>query len=305
MAKASRILVIGLPGAGKTTFIAALWHLLSTERIEGALTLGELQPDRAHLNGIAKLWRECKKIPRTTLPKERTVTLNVQVPEVHALHQISFPDASGEGIRRIFENRKWSPEFANLVEEANSLLFFIHPSSLVGAHRIDEDLEQMAETVDLPQSDVKLEDDGTGVQTSDNQASAKLQDKPERPSVKPWATALAAPQAKLVDLLQIVHAARGNNGLRTSIIISAWDLAKLEKLHPQQWVEKRAPLLYQYLESGRTTFPYEIFGVSAQGGDLTSCDSLRNMVQPSERIEVAYGKNSSHDITKPLRWILE
>jgi GTPase SAR1 family protein len=305
MAKASKILVVGLPGAGKTTFIAALWHLLSTERIDGALTLGDLQPDRAHLNGIARLWRECKKIPRTTLPKERTVTLNVQVPETHILHQISFPDASGEGIRRVFENRKWSPEFAKLVEEANSLLFFIHPSSLAGAHRIDEDIEQMADTAEVPQSDAKLEGDKPGVQQSDKQVNAKVQDKSEHSSVKPWATALAAPQAKLVDLLQIMHAARGNNGLRTAVIISAWDLAKLEKLYPQQWVAKRAPLLYQYLESARAMSPCDFFGVSAQGGELTSCDSLRNLVRPSERIEVVHGKNSSHDITKPLRRILE
>ena len=305
MANSSRILVIGLPGAGKTTFIAALWHVLSTEKIAGALVLDELQPDRTHLNGIAKLWRECKKIPRTTLPKERTVTLNLRVPEGEVVHHISFPDASGEGIRRIFENRRWSPEFAELVEEANSLLFFIHPSSLVGAHRIDENIEEMVETANAEQPDAEVRDGKHNEGASDGRVKTLAQETRAPASVKQWTAALAAPQAKLVDLLQLVRSARDAKGLKTAVVISAWDLAKLEKLYPPQWVEKRAPLLYQYLESRRPTFPYETFGVSAQGAELSRCDSLRDIVRPSERIEVIHGKNSSHDITKPLRWILE
>jgi hypothetical protein len=224
------------------------------------------------------------------------------------VHHISFPDASGEGFRRIFEHRRWSPDFAQLVSEASGLLFFIHPSSLVGPHRIDADIEHMAQTADREQPASVAGDPEHSETTKGNGRGAILDSSTKKQTsaeVKQWAPALAAPQAKLVDLLQIVRTARGVNGLKTAVIVSAWDLAKLEKLRPPQWVEKRTPLLNQFLQAGRSRFPYEAFGVSAQGADLSGCDSLRDFVRPSERIEVVHGSSSSHDITRPLRWVLE
>lgn len=284
MINSSKMLILGLPSAGKTTFIAALWHVVSSGEVAEALVLDKLQPDRSHLNGIAKLWRECKELPRTTLDRERTITLNLRDPKSGSTHTISLPDASGEGFRRIFESRKWSPEFAQLVSDADSLLFFIHPSSLTGVYRIDEDIEHMARTV-----------------------NPKLQCDPEQSggNIKPWEPNLAAQQAKFVDLIQLIQSARDMRGLRMGIIISAWDMIKPQNLQPHEWLRKQTPLLFQYLESHRVEFPYQIFGVSAQGDELIHAETLREIVQPSERTEVVFEGKSSHDITSPIRWILQ
>ena len=68
-----KVLVIGLPRAGKTTYLAAFWHLLLSEEVADALQMAELQPSREHLNNITALWRQWKKIARTALPKEREI----------------------------------------------------------------------------------------------------------------------------------------------------------------------------------------------------------------------------------------
>jgi GTPase SAR1 family protein len=72
------ILVMGLPEAGKTTFIAALWHVISTKEIPSELQMAELQPSRDHLNSISKRWRECVAVERTIQGKDRKVTMNLQ-----------------------------------------------------------------------------------------------------------------------------------------------------------------------------------------------------------------------------------
>jgi hypothetical protein len=43
------ILICGLPASGKTTFIAALWYLLSNREISTALKLGSLPEERIYL----------------------------------------------------------------------------------------------------------------------------------------------------------------------------------------------------------------------------------------------------------------
>lgn len=66
--------------------------------------MAELQPSREQLNNITALWRQWKNIGRTTLPKERVVTINLRIPGSTDDYELAVPDASGEAFRRIFEN---------------------------------------------------------------------------------------------------------------------------------------------------------------------------------------------------------
>ena len=70
------IVVLGLPGSGKTTFLAALWHLLTSDEVETRLSLVSLQAgESAHLNEIAALWRRARVQERTLHAGDRTVTV--------------------------------------------------------------------------------------------------------------------------------------------------------------------------------------------------------------------------------------
>jgi hypothetical protein len=283
MQRPLKLLVAGLPGAGKTTFIAALWHVTSSEEVKGSLVIDTLQPARDHLNQIAKLWRECETLPRTTLAKERTVTLNLRDEESGAVYEVTLPDSSGEAFRRAFELRRWSSSLEALAKDADSMLFFIHPESLEKPARLDGNVEEMVDILEPHEAE-----------------SADV----TPPVAIPWKPALASTASKIVDLIQFVLRARGGSRLRICFVISAWDLVRKEGLNPRAWIGNRAPLLSQFLDANNVMIDYAVFGVSAQGGDLKQADALREYIRPSERIEVVTDGTTSNDITQPLRWAL-
>ena len=42
--------IIGMPSSGKTTFLAALWHLITSGELDPSLTLERLEGDYYYLN---------------------------------------------------------------------------------------------------------------------------------------------------------------------------------------------------------------------------------------------------------------
>ena len=62
-----KLLMIGLRGSGKTTYLAALWHYLEFAEVEDQLKLPQLQSDRDYLNSIRNNWLALKPVGRTSL----------------------------------------------------------------------------------------------------------------------------------------------------------------------------------------------------------------------------------------------
>src|SRR5260370_11015765 len=58
--------IVGLPGSGKTTFLAALWHIIEADETDCRLKLDHYEGDLKYLNSIAQAWRTFKKVPRTS-----------------------------------------------------------------------------------------------------------------------------------------------------------------------------------------------------------------------------------------------
>ena len=295
MRKAVKLVVMGLPKAGKTTFLAALWHILLSNEVKDSLFLAELQPSREHLNAIATLWRQWKPLPRTTLPKERVVTINLQIPDRPQIYELAVPDASGEAFRRIFETRRCSNDFHALASEAEAVILFVHPAQAIPPKQIDMGIDKLSELLDGPSGDVKTGATGT----------AEIE-APSLPAGEPlkWSPKYAAYQAKLVDLLQISRRIRGNAPLRLAVVISAWDLCTVENLIPTKWIEERLPLLHQYLIANADRCPFDIYGVSAQGAELKSPGALVDALRASDRIKVDWNGSILGDLSLPIRRLL-
>jgi hypothetical protein len=128
--------------------------------------------------------------------------------------------------------------------------------------------------------------------------------------VEDWSIDQASRQVKLVDLLQFVAESR-ETPLRVAVAISAWDLvekaaAELLPKKPPLFLTKQWPLLAQYLESNRESFPFRTFGVSARGGGNTpeEIERLTKLVHARDRVIVVDGDHRSNDLTRPVRWLL-
>lgn len=283
--KAHDIVVLGLPGSGKTTFLAALWHLLTSNEVATKLCLVTLKAgESAHLNEIASLWRRAKVQERTLHAGDRTVKMSLRTGDAPEF-QLTFPDLAGESFQQMWEARECAPEVAASLRSSNVLLF-IHADKIKAPGWIINDVED-AEAAGLPV---------------------------EAGKPVPWSARLAPTQVKLVDLLQSLQATPLDAGARrVAIALSAWDKAASSGLSPDQYLSSHLPLLSQYLTHGLDkAWPVKVFGISAQGGvyDETGkppkeeAQRIREMDIPSERITVISSEGRSHDLTEPLQWLL-
>lgn len=282
-----QILVVGLPSAGKTTFLAALWHVLHSEEIPEALRLSSLSGDAEYLNAIKDEWIQYAPVTRTSQQSERTIQMSLLDPVSKAQCELTIPDLSGETYRHQWTDRLWTDAFEKLAKDASALLVFVHPNQLI-------------EPIEIAEAKKYLPEDGDDSHGEPNQQSA---------SVEPvWEPERAASIVQLVDVLQTISETLGRK-FRVAIVVSAWDLLKDTKYKtPEQYIEDKGSLLHQFLETNPELFESTIFGISAIGCSLDDADAKRDLQKKesaSERIKVVSGGSSTHDITAPLKWLLE
>jgi hypothetical protein len=271
-----------LPLSGKTTFIAALWHVLESQEIESSFQITALPKDREYLNAIRDFWLDCKSVERTPTGSVRKVVLNITSSASKNSVDFLFPDVSGEMYFSQFESRQLTVEYLNMLKSANGIIVFINPDHIKQPFLISDALPVIG--------------------TSNSNGN--------EPTTKPWAHADAPTQVVLVDLLQMISSYI-ESPFKISIVVSAWDVIleshdmDYQKLKPIEWVEKELPLLFQFLKSNENSFDSIVFGISAQGSKYNADNSeLQKFGKQSERIKIQLGDEITSDITHPIRWLL-
>jgi len=277
------VVVMGLPESGKTTFLAALWHLVTEREIDTKLKFVTLRAGEVrHLNAIADIWRNAKKQERTGVDDGRIVSMTLQLESGQQVI-VTFPDLAGESFLEMWERRECDVVVADMLKSTGVLLF-------VHADKITE-----------PQwvIDEKLESEEAGLERGGDPIQA-------------WDPRNSPTQVQLTDLLQTLQAEPLDVGARRlAVILSAWDKVEAEMLSPQDYLASKLPLLAQYLRNGLGAgWQVRIYGVSAQGGDYEDkvakgdAERLRDMSVPSHRVRVIDGDSESRDLTEPLGWVL-
>lgn len=283
-------LIIGLPETGKTTFLAALWHVVNSREVPGALELLHLEGDRKHLNIIRKAWLEFREVGRTIPTTEQIVSMRLGTQGQSEAAELVFPDMSGESFRQQWVDRKWTEEYDALVGEASGILLFVHSLKAVGPERIDGSIEE-AVSILADEEDVAEDAMATGDKTT----------------LPEWDPKKAPAQVQLVELLQFIDGQRNDERvIPVAVVVSAWELVMNRYDVPGNWLSQRLPLLDQYLKANPERFPSRVYGISAQGaaldGDLTALKEENNQ---SKRIIVVGEACAPHDITAPVKWMLE
>ncbi len=284
MSNGSRLLLIGLRGSGKTSYLAALWHLVEAGELPTALVTSQLQPDRQYLNGIRDNWLKFREVERTSLRSQEMLSLLLRDAKTGATIDIILPDLSGELFRLQWVTRKATRQYADFAAKASGVLLFIHATSI-------EKSPQIA----FPREEETSPKEAAGAQDND---AAKLRE---------WSSNLASTQVKLVELLQFVNYLRSSDKPPSiAVVVSAWDLVRASIL-PSSWLENNLPLLFQFLTSNVEVAPFRVYGVSALGGDLQKdLQWLQDEEVPSRRIRVVDNKLRAHgDLTAPIRFLLE
>ena len=119
------IVIIGLPESGKTTFLAAFWHLITERDVDTVLRFHTLSVGEVtHLNEIAARWRDAKVQDRTAVAGNRLVSMNL-LDATDIPVRVTFPDVPGEAYRRMWEDRECEPEIAEILKRRRCYL--LHP----------------------------------------------------------------------------------------------------------------------------------------------------------------------------------
>ena len=282
MSNSTNLLFVGLPQSGKTTYLAALWHVLEDQSSTTRLKRKQNSVDRTYLNQIAEAWRACTPVPRTALQSDdTTVALHLEG-DGFGEFTLTVPDLGGEAFEQQLEHRKMSAAHSALFREANGVLLFVHP-------------------------DV---DKGTRISEQD-QIAASIGGATEAPSGAnghaavpvPWKVEMLPTQAKLVELLQFLLE-MVDQRLRVAVVVSAWDLVADVGQTPREYVSGRMPLLRQFLDANDDVFDHAVFGISAQGGAIPDEKSKLLGLDSLQRIKVCHENENDHDITKPIAWLL-
>lgn len=279
--RGSKLLMIGLKDSGKTTYLAALWHLLESGEVADRLSVPTLQPDREYLNAIRNNWLSLKPVGRTSLRTKVTVQMNLEDNVTGSRIEVAMPDLSGESFRLQWSTRKSLGSYGAYAATCTGAFLFVHPASFSRTHAIRPRA--------LEESPDERENEGANIAKSAN-----------------WTPAQSSTQVQLTDVLQLLLGLRSDEwGMRVAVIISAWDLVKAN-VSPMGWLASRLPLLSQFLWSNQNWLKSEVFGVSAQGGDLiTDRAKLLESSHAATRCRAVQGNQLDLvSITAPLQFLL-
>lgn len=275
--------LIGLPETGKTTFLAALWHVLCANETETELHLVRYHGDHEYLNAVRERWANAEMQVRTSPNAEAEVSMILAGKTMAKEVEVCIPDLSGESYESAWSYRTLNRERAETIGNAEGVLLFVHPDRIKKEVLISE----IADIVNDLDEGCEEEDE--------NDASGTVG----------WDAQEAPTQIQLVDLIQCVLRLNESRPLRLGVVVSAWDRIGQEVL-PADWIKCELPLLWQYLRCNDSSLVVRFFGVSAQGGRIPDdVDNLRELDRPTDRIQVIDGTGDiSSDITTPLRWLM-
>jgi len=272
-----RVLVLGLPETGKSSFIQALDEVLKHPSTPNALQVDGLAHDRSYIQGGKPNFLAGKKLIRNDRQEAtNSAELWFKHPATGRRGRIYLPDEKGEVFRDQWVNRQWERAYRDSLGEIAGALVFV---------RADEKSRN---------------DERLGIS-----AKLALESKKEVPFEMKGASA----QVQLVDVLQfITEHSQAPKPLRLAVLISAWDTlggdGDLRPKNPHEFLQREWALLAQYLRTNSESFAPKVYGVSAYGGKPGELGALAE-TPPHQRTRLVEGAEVSSDLTRPLLWLLQ
>lgn len=270
--ESKNILLAGLPAAGKSTYITALWAVEKDGKSGHLLSCDGLPSESSYIDGMRDNWMVLKEVRRTAFAEPQEIVLPMKSLRTGEKISLVLPDFKGEVFQRVLDNAV-SDNILEWCDKADGILFMLN----LGNASPDMLQEEMS---DAAKPKVELE---KVVMTSSDITDA----------------------IKNVLLLKFLREGMGDCPI--SICFSCWDIRDVaEGLSAEQWVKVNHPCIYNFVEDHFSEYRY--FGVSAQGADYQTLDEeheddLAEKTTAKKRAFV-YSDKKSFDITEPLDYIL-
>jgi Double-GTPase 1 len=272
--------MIGFPAAGKTTY-AVVFYQSCEAGLDGMEITNYGVGNRQYLNQQADKLAACESLERTSQQQRHELRLRIKLADPAPERELVMPDHSGEFLRDSMSSRVLDERLSELVENTDALMLFVRSDHLVAPETLQDFNSALRNAGDEPAGEPA----------------------PEAPEA--WEVGFACSQARLTDVAQEIIGLRNGRHLRLVVVLSAWDTQLEAGLAPAEWAARTLPLLVSFLNN-EPTIEWEVFGVSAQGGDFngTAVDALK-AIPVEQRPKVQRRDGTSQGIGAPLRWALE
>lgn len=300
-----KVFMIGMPSSGKTTYLASLCRLLlyGEQKTEWKLDIKDVPEGFDQIREFIKNLNSYKIVGRTQ--EVYDIGLNLYNKNQEWM-QFVVPDSSGEIFRDLVYDRRIASNIMDQIVESELLLFFINVNTMISEERIRLGEKSAIQHLNEEQGDKVIQSAEDKVEEhagdkENEQIQSKEQVKNKEEEQKKYNN-----QSALVELLQnIIYLVPHSLNIR--FVISAWDLVekefKQDKVTPEEYIKRKLPLLYQYLVFNTKLIDYEVWGVSAQGGDFDDEDDLKKL-QSNNGKDYVYVVDSKADTSKDLTKLL-
>lgn len=269
----TNILLAGLPAAGKSTYITALWAVEKDGKSGHLLSCDGMPSESSYIDSMRENWMVLKEVRRTVFAEPQEIVLPMKNNQSGEKIKLSLPDFKGEIFQRILDNAV-SKEIEDWCDKSNGILFMLNLGDYSPQILQEQVLEVTKSKVDLEKV----------VMTSSD----------------------IDPVIQNVLLLKYLY--ERMDDIPIAICFSSWDATDCKKGKSiDEWVVENHPCIYNYVKEHFSTFKF--YGISAQGADYreldeNSEDELAEKTTLKERAFI-YSDKKSFDITEPIDFLIK
>ena len=138
MSTSKSCFILGLPAAGKTSYLAALAYSLQQRAVETKLHWRNFTDDHQYLTSLAETWLEFEPVSRTSIGLQQQ-SLSLRLCDNNDnVFDVSFPDLSGEIFQRQYTEREISRELSEHIINCDGVLLFLNPNEIIEPALISE-----------------------------------------------------------------------------------------------------------------------------------------------------------------------
>lgn len=266
MKETKKCVIVGLPGAGKSTFIGAFWAIEKNGDSGHKLTCVKYPENTVYLDTLKKNWLEQSNVQRTLseIPQEMQLTLHSS--SLNEDLELHIPDFKGEIFQKVLMNNA-SDKITDWLISADCILYFV--KNLPADTLQDE----------MPSDD-------------NNEVNNKIMKPIQIEDISEW--------TQNIMLLKYLCNKMGKD-IPISICLSAWDEVETT-VSVDQWIKTNRPFFHNFIDHHFTNF--KLFAISAQGLKYNDdkFDEYQRLTKLKKRAYV-YTDHKSFDITEPLDYL--
>ena len=268
MENTKKCLIVGLPSAGKSTYIGAFWAIEKDGGTNHKLTCKEYPSDTTYLDALKKSWLEQNVVERTLNIDPQEIRLKLHSEASGNALELHIPDFKGEVFQRILSNNI-AEKAVQWCNETDCILYFI---KYANEDILQDEMPQTNENHDI------IARESTAMQITD---------------ISEW--------TQNIMLLKYLNTLVDSD-IPLAICISAWDKVNTELLI-ESWVKSKHPFLYNFIQEHFSNVKY--FGVSAQGLEYKDekFEEYQRLTELKLRAYI-YTDKKSHDITEPFEFLI-